>query len=469
MMPLTDSGRNLPAAISTSLDDLLQRPGGRLEPPVRQRMEAAFGADFGGVVVHTGPMADRLCARLGAKAFAFGDHLAFAEGVYAPDRDVGRRVLAHELAHLLQQRRAHAPAATAPVAELEAEADAAAAAVLRGEPFACQLADARGVPACWALVGHYYTPLLMFLNGGCNVDTASRLALWCWLPDQVHETDAAYVAERMIGYNTPWHRSRDLMRDYHSKLFESEFEYVAIIQQGLHVLTGGNAASQTVDCARRFNNFGGEVKMLFRGMALHPYGDCFAHRDLDGEGDLYGKTALIGHTSGWHDPDHVYDKRRVGIYIEYLRGLDDLARRYTRRSSSILPIEDMIAALSPLLDFDMAERDRVLGFAWEKAGAPARGLGGRPKVLDEDLGAEHAMRVANDLFAAGLTEDKSVQMDSVPWDDYYDRNKALIIQDAGGSTHRDDILFRIFMKAANWAKGIPEPVTPFRRSFASPI
>lgn len=78
--------------------------GRPLAGPVRAGMEAAMGADFGGVRIHTGSDADALSRGLGAAAFAWGDHLFFRQGGFEPESRRGRALLAHELAHTRQQR-----------------------------------------------------------------------------------------------------------------------------------------------------------------------------------------------------------------------------------------------------------------------------------------------------------------------------------------------------------------------------
>ncbi|WP_437656667.1 eCIS core domain-containing protein [Sorangium sp. So ce1182] len=132
--------RGEPAPAKNGDPKAIQRSLGAGQPlpaSVRQGMEAGFGADFSSVRLHTDAPAGRLAADLSAHAFAVGDHVAFAPGVYAPGTLVGDLVLAHELAHTLQQSgragalRGHAPDA-AEESGLERSADLAAArAVLR--------------------------------------------------------------------------------------------------------------------------------------------------------------------------------------------------------------------------------------------------------------------------------------------------------------------------------------------------
>jgi hypothetical protein len=109
--------------------------GAPLPEPVREKMEGAFGTEFGDVRVHEGEQAPSV----GAIAYTSGSHVHFAPGRYDPDRPSGQELLGHELAHVVQQRagRVAVPQGYgAPVnAEhgLEAEADAAGARAARGE------------------------------------------------------------------------------------------------------------------------------------------------------------------------------------------------------------------------------------------------------------------------------------------------------------------------------------------------
>ena len=71
---------------------------------VKLRMEAALGAILPEVYIHTGFEADELCRSIGALAFTYQNHIFFREGEYNPDTIAGRKLLIHELTHVLQQR-----------------------------------------------------------------------------------------------------------------------------------------------------------------------------------------------------------------------------------------------------------------------------------------------------------------------------------------------------------------------------
>jgi len=81
------------------------RSGRPLPEPTRASLEKRFGADFSAVRIHTGPQAASAARSLQARAFTLGHDVAFGRGEYRPETAAGRRLLAHELTHVLQQQR----------------------------------------------------------------------------------------------------------------------------------------------------------------------------------------------------------------------------------------------------------------------------------------------------------------------------------------------------------------------------
>lgn len=79
--------------------------GGRPLPyATRRYFEPRFNADLSHVRLHTDAAAARSAAGIGARAYALRDHIAFAPGEFRPETTRGRRLVAHELAHVLQGR-----------------------------------------------------------------------------------------------------------------------------------------------------------------------------------------------------------------------------------------------------------------------------------------------------------------------------------------------------------------------------
>jgi hypothetical protein len=86
-----------------SVDRALAGPGNPLEPAVQQDMQQRFGHDFSRVRVHCGAAAEQSAREVNAHAYTVGHHVVFGSGQFAPTTPGGRRLLAHELTHVVQQ------------------------------------------------------------------------------------------------------------------------------------------------------------------------------------------------------------------------------------------------------------------------------------------------------------------------------------------------------------------------------
>lgn len=113
--------------------------GQALSTPLRQHLEPLFGRSLAPVRVHTGSRAATANRALSAQAFTVGHHIAFAPGQFAPHTRAGLHLLAHEVAHTVQQERMPPVAMRRGVllgpagGHHEQEADAAADRVLQGQ------------------------------------------------------------------------------------------------------------------------------------------------------------------------------------------------------------------------------------------------------------------------------------------------------------------------------------------------
>jgi hypothetical protein len=96
----SDLGR---AAVPPIANDVLRSAGRPLDPPARAFMEARFGHDFSQVRVYADARAGDSARALQARAYTVGRNVVFAPEQYAPHTAEGRRLLAHELAHVVQQ------------------------------------------------------------------------------------------------------------------------------------------------------------------------------------------------------------------------------------------------------------------------------------------------------------------------------------------------------------------------------
>lgn len=87
--------------------DVVSTPGRPLDAPFRAAMESRMGRDFSSVRVHTDGAAARSAAAIDANAYTIENHIAFATGRFAPSTPSGQRLIAHELAHVVQQSAAN--------------------------------------------------------------------------------------------------------------------------------------------------------------------------------------------------------------------------------------------------------------------------------------------------------------------------------------------------------------------------
>jgi len=101
--------------MSELLNDVLGGPSESLDREMRNFMESRFGYDFSQVKLHTDSKAAESAAAVDAKAYTVGDEIVFGAGEFSPGTVEGRRSLAHELTHVVQQ--AAGPVAGTPTAD----------------------------------------------------------------------------------------------------------------------------------------------------------------------------------------------------------------------------------------------------------------------------------------------------------------------------------------------------------------
>ena len=85
------------------VQEVLRSPGQPLDPATRAFMEPRFGNDFSRVRVHTDAVAEESARDVNAHAYTVGHNVIFGPGRFAPEAHAGRRLIAHELTHVLQQ------------------------------------------------------------------------------------------------------------------------------------------------------------------------------------------------------------------------------------------------------------------------------------------------------------------------------------------------------------------------------
>jgi len=99
-------GNNLAPAVTSTIESgvhSLKGGGQPLPETTRSYFEPRFGTDFSQVRVHTDSQAAETAQSINSKAFTTGKHVVFGTGQYSPVTSVGKKLLAHELTHLVQQ------------------------------------------------------------------------------------------------------------------------------------------------------------------------------------------------------------------------------------------------------------------------------------------------------------------------------------------------------------------------------
>lgn len=97
------AGAEGPAVVPPAFPGVLRSPGRPLDEATRAYMEPRFGAELDGVRLHTDAAAARSAQSINAQAFTLGANIVFAAGQYKPETVMGKKLLAHELAHVIQQ------------------------------------------------------------------------------------------------------------------------------------------------------------------------------------------------------------------------------------------------------------------------------------------------------------------------------------------------------------------------------
>jgi len=164
-----------------SVERTLQRSAGEPLPAgARRFFEARFGRDFGGVRVHTNGEAAASARRLGARAYTVGEDLVFETGEFAPETPAGRRLLAHELTHVVQQRQG-ADGVPRDTRFLQRNPDDASGTDTELSPVALELVDAvreRDVPAVAAALRGHTVDELRALRQSVRQELQIDLAQW---------------------------------------------------------------------------------------------------------------------------------------------------------------------------------------------------------------------------------------------------------------------------------------------------
>ncbi len=99
-----DANHLAETSVPSIVPEVLRSPGQPLDSTSRSFFEVRFGTEFDSVQVHTDAASVASARAINARAYTSGHHIVFGNGQYGPETPTGQRLLAHELAHVVQQR-----------------------------------------------------------------------------------------------------------------------------------------------------------------------------------------------------------------------------------------------------------------------------------------------------------------------------------------------------------------------------
>lgn len=329
--------------------------------------------------IEQGRFAARLCESLDTRGIALEGRVFLA-----PDADA--RVLAHELAHVAQQRLWRGDA----VPEIWTEAEAHICARTGRTP---RLPLDPRIPTRWEEVGHYYTVYYVLFAAGVRDDLARRIAFYAQMPDEISDLDAVRAGISMATTDVPvgtaeWLREQTLGRAEDAYLWVNnglasmlgrygssfmgyrapartftDFNRGLDVQSGLHALNGRPAEAETARRIRILQTIDPVANTMEFGLALHAFGDSYAHRQADGATMF---PAFTGHapdslafsaTGSGHIPEMPVHPDCVGPHHGdlYLRYAADMYRAFLNvippglRSATPLGPTTLTANLRPVV------------------------------------------------------------------------------------------------------------------------
>jgi Domain of unknown function (DUF4157) len=194
--------------------DVLRSPGQPLDAGTQAFMGSRFGHDFSGVRVHNDGQAAESARSVNALAYTVGRDVVFGAERYAPGTMAGKRLLAHELTHVVQQSQV-SPGTTGSEAALEGEAAQVATGITHGQQ---QVVTGRATPGHaqferTRFQGREFEVGDVHLNQQANVDVRQHGVLLPG-PDQAH---LIVTGDRRLGYEVTHTKPDDPFRWQHLK------------------------------------------------------------------------------------------------------------------------------------------------------------------------------------------------------------------------------------------------------------
>ena len=231
--------------------------GGRSLPhETRSFFESALGADFSGVQVHTGAEAVAMNKELGAHAFTHGSDIYFNAGKYDPGSSSGKRLLAHELTHTVQQGGA---------VRTKKESDAAASVSLK--------TDSPAIHGDWynfniPFTDYQFDPSLEGIKTAAGVVKDTAVAGVEWIVDEIK----SLVSSGISWLQEKWESLKEFVSSGWESLKSAFTEIVSVIKSPLDFIANAilNFDADSLRAAwARFSGFVAGIGKSFKAATDH--------------------------------------------------------------------------------------------------------------------------------------------------------------------------------------------------------
>ncbi len=173
------------AEVPPIVHDVLNSPGQPLDENTRSFMESRLGHDFSKVRVHTDSKAAESAQAVNALAYTVGKNIAFDTGQYTPMTNSGKQILAHELAHVIQQNQSSFTLSPVMEIPLEQSANEASEKILQGH----SIIDVAGKSSAGLILQKAPRKCEPFYGPPNQPDTVSRQIIDRWMGKYAKEGD----------------------------------------------------------------------------------------------------------------------------------------------------------------------------------------------------------------------------------------------------------------------------------------
>jgi len=409
-------------------------------PEFVDQLEWSFDEPLRSVHVHRRQVECGTQRHRRTSAYVKGEEI-FVPRSLDPASLLGKLVLAHEIAHVLQRRRSRHTTYSRLVRPtddrltIEADASRASVTALLGGKAAVRACDTGRGNAQWSEPGHYYTAYFILLAIGVPNDEAASIAFYTQMPDEVVELDAVPRGQEIIGHEVmtvvrdttqvlllrPNYSAQvgltDMLTLKRTRTVQTTIRRTPLkkpsvsaetddatlarnVQMGLHCLNGGSSEAERRFRKKKLSELCSASRhdKLAIGLALHAFGDSYAHAN---GGTMYpcGPGHLGLHAHAYSDAPGT-----ISVAFDAGQSVDNL---YFRQSDYLTYCKDLYDTVTESFG-TLAKSSRA---AWQVPAASDKRVAFGERLRLE-LGAENEARERQselwEILSAQLAEISSL-------------------------------------------------------------